>query len=147
MALLLDTPHPPDAVFCYRDLVAIGAMYTPAVRGLRVPDDVVIVGYDGIEEGRYSKPDVDHDRAGQGGDREHRRRGLMARIEICHLDAAEVKNAHQSMVGESTTPPHGAVQRVFERGTVPCGAVRLVTRWWGRRGPGRRSRGCRRGAS
>lgn len=53
MARLLDSGIRPDAVFCYNDLIAVGAMRTLAERGLRVPDDVALVGFDDIEEGRY----------------------------------------------------------------------------------------------
>ena len=58
MAHLLDLEEPPDAVFCYSDLVALGALHTLAARGLRVPEDVAVVGYDDIEDGRYSNPSV-----------------------------------------------------------------------------------------
>jgi DNA-binding LacI/PurR family transcriptional regulator len=58
MAHLLDLDEPPDAVFCYSDLVALGAMHTLASRGLRVPEDVAVVGYDDIEDGRYSNPTI-----------------------------------------------------------------------------------------
>jgi DNA-binding LacI/PurR family transcriptional regulator len=58
MTHLLDLDEPPDAVFCYSDLVALGAMHALAARGLRVPEDVAIVGYDDIEDGRYSNPTV-----------------------------------------------------------------------------------------
>jgi len=56
MAALLTLPRPPDAVFCYNDLLAFGAMRTVLSHGLRVPDDVAIVGFDDIEEGRYTTP-------------------------------------------------------------------------------------------
>jgi DNA-binding LacI/PurR family transcriptional regulator len=58
MAHLLDLDNPPDAVFCYSDLVALGAIHTLVSRGLRVPDDVAVIGYDDIEEGAYSNPTV-----------------------------------------------------------------------------------------
>lgn len=58
MATLLDRPDPPDAVFCYSDLVASGAIHTLLERGLRVPEDVAIIGYDDIEDGRYSHPTI-----------------------------------------------------------------------------------------
>jgi LacI family repressor for deo operon, udp, cdd, tsx, nupC, and nupG len=58
MAHLLDLEEPPDAVFCYSDLVALGALHILASRGLRVPEDVAVVGYDDIEDGRYSNPSV-----------------------------------------------------------------------------------------
>jgi LacI family transcriptional regulator, repressor for deo operon, udp, cdd, tsx, nupC, and nupG len=58
MAALLDRSDPPDAVFCYSDLVASGAIHTVLGRGLRVPEDVAIIGYDDIEDGRYSQPTI-----------------------------------------------------------------------------------------
>jgi LacI family transcriptional regulator, repressor for deo operon, udp, cdd, tsx, nupC, and nupG len=58
MAHLLDLAEPPDAVFCYSDLVALGALHTLASRGLRVPEDIAIVGYDDIEDARYANPPV-----------------------------------------------------------------------------------------
>jgi LacI family transcriptional regulator, repressor for deo operon, udp, cdd, tsx, nupC, and nupG len=58
MARLLSLPQPPDAVFCYNDLLAIGAMRTILNRGLRVPDDIAVVGFDDIEESRYSFPSL-----------------------------------------------------------------------------------------
>ena len=58
MAALLDRDDRPDAVFCYSDLVASGAIHTILERGFRVPDDVAIIGYDDIEDGRYSRPTI-----------------------------------------------------------------------------------------
>jgi len=39
----------PSAVFCANDLLALGVLQELTRRGLRVPDDVAIVGYDDIE--------------------------------------------------------------------------------------------------
>ncbi|MFD9125073.1 LacI family DNA-binding transcriptional regulator [Kitasatospora sp. NPDC059571] len=54
MAALLDRGGRPDAVFAFNDTIAIGAMRALADRGLRVPEDVAVVGFDDIEEGRYA---------------------------------------------------------------------------------------------
>lgn len=43
----LDAANPPTALFVVNDLAAMGAMAAVADRGLRVPEDVSIVGYDG----------------------------------------------------------------------------------------------------
>jgi LacI family transcriptional regulator, repressor for deo operon, udp, cdd, tsx, nupC, and nupG len=56
MARLLDLPEPPDAVFAFSDLLALGALRVALHRGLAVPRDVAIVGFDDIEDGRYSTP-------------------------------------------------------------------------------------------
>ncbi|GGX87061.1 LacI family DNA-binding transcriptional regulator [Streptomyces minutiscleroticus] len=53
MARLLDSGVRPDAVFAYNDLIAIGAMRVLHERGLRVPWDVAVVGFDDIAEGRF----------------------------------------------------------------------------------------------
>ncbi|MFG6199374.1 LacI family DNA-binding transcriptional regulator [Nonomuraea sp. JJY05] len=39
----------PTAVFCANDLVAIGVLQEMTQRGLRVPDDLAIIGYDDID--------------------------------------------------------------------------------------------------
>ena len=59
MIQLLEHPTScPDAVFCYNDLLAIGAMRAIAAHGLRVPDDVAVVGFDDIEAGRFHTPSL-----------------------------------------------------------------------------------------
>lgn len=54
MNALLDRGTRPDAVFAYNDLMALGAMRALVERGLRVPHDVSVVGFDDVEEGRFS---------------------------------------------------------------------------------------------
>ena len=56
MAALLDSDIAPDGVFCATDLLALGAMKAIHERGLTMPGDVAVVGFDGLEEGRYSVP-------------------------------------------------------------------------------------------
>ncbi|WP_371477381.1 LacI family DNA-binding transcriptional regulator [Kitasatospora sp. NBC_00315] len=54
MNAVLDRGERPDAVFAYNDLVALGAMRVLTERRLRVPQDISVVGFDDIEEGRFS---------------------------------------------------------------------------------------------
>ena len=56
MSRLLELDDPPDAVFCFNDLLALGALRTLHERGLAVPGDVAVVGFDDIDESRYSVP-------------------------------------------------------------------------------------------
>ncbi len=58
MERLLRLPSPPDAVFCYNDLLAIGAMRTILSSGLRIPQDIAVVGFDDIEDARYTFPSL-----------------------------------------------------------------------------------------
>jgi DNA-binding LacI/PurR family transcriptional regulator len=58
MARLLDGRTPPDAVFAFNDLLALGALRACHDRGVRVPEDVAIVGFDDIEDGRYCVPSL-----------------------------------------------------------------------------------------
>lgn len=45
---LLDLSRPPTAVFAANDVVAFSAIETVRARGLRVPDDIAIVGFDDV---------------------------------------------------------------------------------------------------
>jgi LacI family transcriptional regulator len=53
--LIGQTPRP-TAIFCANDLMAMGALEAAAQRGLRVPDDISIMGYDDQELARYTNP-------------------------------------------------------------------------------------------
>lgn len=55
-ARLLDSGANPDALFCFNDTLALGALWMLAQRGLRVPADVAVIGMDDIEDGRWSTP-------------------------------------------------------------------------------------------
>ena len=44
---LLDQPDRPTAVYCANDLIAFGAIHSILGRGLRIPDDISLIGHDG----------------------------------------------------------------------------------------------------
>lgn len=46
---LVDLPSPPTAIFCSNDVLAFGALDALRARGIRVPEDVWVIGYDDIE--------------------------------------------------------------------------------------------------
>ena len=56
MADMLDAGVRPDAVFGLNDALALGAMHELQLRGLRIPEDVAVVGFDDIDEGAYANP-------------------------------------------------------------------------------------------
>jgi LacI family transcriptional regulator, galactose operon repressor len=53
---LIDKTPRPTAIFATNDIVAMGAWYVLLSAGLRIPDDISIVGYDDIEVTRYLIP-------------------------------------------------------------------------------------------
>jgi DNA-binding LacI/PurR family transcriptional regulator len=56
-ALLAAGPLP-DAVVCFNDLLALGLLRGLAEAGVRVPDDIAVIGVDDVEDGRYVRPSL-----------------------------------------------------------------------------------------
>lgn len=65
MARLLDADLGIDAVFGLNDALALGALHTLHRRGVAVPDDVAVIGFDDIEEAAYSSPTLSTVRPGR----------------------------------------------------------------------------------
>jgi DNA-binding LacI/PurR family transcriptional regulator len=53
---MLATKSPPTGVICSSDLMAIGVLQEAAAQGLRVPDDLSVVGFDGIDAAAWTSP-------------------------------------------------------------------------------------------
>ncbi len=47
--MLFDNTPPPDALFCFSDIVAMGAMEQCLKQGIRIPEDLAIIGYADLE--------------------------------------------------------------------------------------------------
>jgi DNA-binding LacI/PurR family transcriptional regulator len=46
----------PDALFCFTDSLAVGALAALWERGLRVPEDVLVCGFDDVVDARFTTP-------------------------------------------------------------------------------------------
>jgi DNA-binding LacI/PurR family transcriptional regulator len=53
---LLDRPDPPTAIFAFNDNLAIGTIQAAHAHGLRVPEDLSVVGFDAASTPRSSPP-------------------------------------------------------------------------------------------
>ncbi|WP_037570662.1 LacI family DNA-binding transcriptional regulator [Phaeacidiphilus oryzae] len=105
MNALLDLPEPPDAVFCFTDELALGALHAARARGLRSPHDLLVVGFDDTEDGRYHAPTLSTVAPDK---REIAERALLllaARIQgwQAGLDSQHVTARHRLVVRESST--------------------------------------------
>ncbi|HWQ52825.1 MAG TPA: LacI family DNA-binding transcriptional regulator [Bryobacteraceae bacterium] len=56
MCRLLSLAARPTAVFCYNDMSAVGALAGIRTRGLRIPEDISVVGFDDLPIARYTWP-------------------------------------------------------------------------------------------
>jgi LacI family transcriptional regulator len=69
MQSLLKLSPRPDAVFCYNDLTAIGAIDATLRAGLRVPEDIAFIGCGNLRYANYLRvplSSIDHDTAALG---------------------------------------------------------------------------------
>lgn len=109
---LLALPNPPDAVFCFNDLVALGATRAILERGLRIPEDVAVAGIDDIEDGRFATPSLTTIAPDKVALARLAVRLLVERIEDRRADEPGVHSVpFELVVRESTAGRHGIVVR------------------------------------
>ena len=53
---LLRMPEPPTAIFAFNDLMAMGVMRAVQERGLQIPADVAVIGFDGLAVTEHCSP-------------------------------------------------------------------------------------------
>ncbi|HEY8590062.1 MAG TPA: LacI family DNA-binding transcriptional regulator [Naasia sp.] len=99
---LLALPEPPDAIFCYSDLLAVGAIRAAFDAGLVVPDDVAIIGIDDIEEGHFLRPSLSTVSLDTPFIARESIARVTARIEDPELPAKQVVAPHTLIPREST---------------------------------------------
>jgi len=58
VAALIERGATFDALFCASDLIAIGAMRALADRGIRVPQNVAVAGFDDIPIASFTNPSL-----------------------------------------------------------------------------------------
>jgi DNA-binding LacI/PurR family transcriptional regulator len=104
MRKLLALPDPPSAVFCYNDMSALGALRAIRLAGLRVPEDISLVGFDDLFVACYTQPPLTTLRQPM------RRMGMLAIESLLNLmsgngPANTIRVPAELIVRESTAAP------------------------------------------
>ena len=100
---LLDRKDAPDALFCFSDELAIGALRELHEQGARVPSDVSVVGFDDIDEARFAAPSLTSIRPDKKQIACTALEMLIERIQGSEVKPRDVRVPYQLMVRESST--------------------------------------------
>jgi DNA-binding LacI/PurR family transcriptional regulator len=112
MRRLLALDEPPDAVCCFNDLLALGAMRALFEARWRIPEDVAMVGFDDIEEGSYTTPSLTTVAPDKRQIARMAVAMLLDRIGSTHMGPPQSLEASYSLhVRESTQPPGSPILR------------------------------------
>jgi LacI family transcriptional regulator len=104
-AALLDLPLPPTAVFAGSDETAAGVIEAARSRGLRVPEDLSVVGFDDTQVARFASPPLTTVRQPL---RDMGRIALRTALRLAageKLDSHHVELATELIIRQSTAPP------------------------------------------
>lgn len=96
---------PPTAVFAYNDLQAFGVIEAARVQGLRVPEDISVVGFDDTAAASTSAPPLTTVRQPFAEIGRAALRTLLRLTAGEPLDSHRVELATQLVVRSSTAPP------------------------------------------
>jgi LacI family transcriptional regulator len=111
---LLDGPEPPTAFFAGSDETAVGVVEAARARGLRIPEDISVVGFDDTQIARFAAPPLTTVRQPL---REIGAVALRTALRLAagdKLDSHHVELATELVVRSSTAPPpaaHGSASR------------------------------------
>jgi LacI family transcriptional regulator, galactose operon repressor len=104
-AALLSLERPPSAIFAFNDQLALGAMQEARMRGLRVPDDLSVVGFDDTAEAELVTPPLTTVRQPLAEMGRMAVSLLIRLLEGQSFEALHVELATQLVVRGSTAPP------------------------------------------
>ena len=108
---LLDLPDPPTAIFAFNDNLAIGAIQAARQRGLRVPEDLSVVGFDDVEHATIVTPTLTTVRQPLAEMGRTAVSLLVRLLEHQRFETLHVELGTRLVVRESTAPPR-ALNRV-----------------------------------
>ena len=120
-AALLDLPEPPTAVFAGSDATAMGLIEAARVRGLRIPADLSVVGFDDTLLAQTASPGLTTVRQPLQDMGRVALRTLLRLVAAEQLDSHHVELATELIIRGSTAAP--AAPRATRRPTEPRGTT------------------------
>jgi len=102
---VIDSGVEPDGVVAFNDALAMGAMVALQRRGLRVPEDVAVIGFDDTDDAQFTQPPLTTIDPG-------RREIAEVAVELLCRRVSEVATPAEPVL-------HVAGMRIVERGSTP----------------------------
>lgn len=99
-----------DAMFCFNDALAFGAIRAATDHGVKIPEEVGVVGWDDIEEAAYAAPSLSSVRPDKAAIAEAAVERLLSQIAGEPVDALEITCGYQLVLRESSTGRMNAVR-------------------------------------
>ncbi|NRG40678.1 LacI family DNA-binding transcriptional regulator [Rathayibacter sp. VKM Ac-2835] len=103
MRRLLDSGLAFDAVFALNDTLALGALRALQDAGVRVPEDVAVIGFDDIDEARYASPSLSSIDSGRDEIARTAVELLQARIDGTRAGPPELREAAFALIAREST--------------------------------------------
>ena len=104
-AALLDRERRPTAIVCISDVVAVSVIRAAQARGIRVPDDLSVVGFDGTFVGAFSRPSLTTIRQDIAGKGRAAAAALVRRMSGSTSEPERIVLPVELVPGGSTAPP------------------------------------------
>jgi LacI family transcriptional regulator len=114
---LLELPDPPTAIFAGSDQQAFGVYEAARQRGLRIPEDLSVVGFDDLPVARWASPPLTTVRQPLAEMGSTAAQMLGELIETMPLRSTRVELSTELILRESTAPPGPDVQAVAKEGS------------------------------
>lgn len=93
-----------DGILCGNDLLALGALHVLRTNGVRVPQDVAVIGWDNTEDGRFANPTLTTVAPDVRALAKHAVERLVAQVEGRPGEPSDAVVPHRLLVRESSRP-------------------------------------------
>ncbi len=115
---ILAADHPPTALVCGNDLTAIGVLHCAYDAGLRVPEDLSVIGFDDILFAEYMQPALTTVAVPRAEIGKTAFEALWTMLSDPELKGREYRLGTSLVIRQSTAPPNAAAHGAAPQGTA-----------------------------